>query len=160
MCKINEILHYFIQNYPYKDELSKTRITKMVYLADWIYSVKYHKQLTNINWYFDHYGPYVNDVYNAALSDKDIEILCTQSAFGNRKELFTFKDNFKVKDNFHLNDKEIEVLDEVINNTKYLNWNDFIKYVYSTYPIKTQKRYTTLNLPELAIEIKKNKNFN
>jgi hypothetical protein len=160
LSKIKEILHYFIKNYPYKDELSKTRITKMVYLADWKYSLKYYKQMTNIKWYFDHYGPYVNDIYNIAIKDKELEIICTQSAFGNRKELFTFKDNNKERKYFNLDNNEIEVLDEVIEETKYLNWNDFIKHVYSTYPIKTQKRYSTLNLPELAKEHNKNNSIN
>ncbi|MFC0274215.1 Panacea domain-containing protein [Metabacillus herbersteinensis] len=44
----------------------------MVYLADWYSALKNGKQLTNIEWYFDHYGPYVVDVYNAVKEDQSI----------------------------------------------------------------------------------------
>ncbi|MER2009033.1 MAG: type II toxin-antitoxin system antitoxin SocA domain-containing protein, partial [Psychrobacillus sp.] len=79
MGKINEVLYYFLENYPYNDELSKTRITKMVYLADWYYSIKYRKQITEIEWYFDHYGPYVSDVFDEADKDPNLTILTTYS---------------------------------------------------------------------------------
>lgn len=144
---INNMLYYFIQNYPYPNELSKTRITKMVYLADWFNSQRNGKQITDINWFFDHYGPYVSDVYMVAKKDENIIIRQSESLFGNAKELFTLKDEFT---GYNLTDNERNILDEVINNTKFLSWNEFIKYVYETYPIKSNDRYTFLNLPELA----------
>lgn len=70
---ISDVLLYFINKYPYPDELSKTRITKMVYLADLYKTQVIGEQLTEIKWYFDHYGPYVSDVYDAA--KKIIEFL-------------------------------------------------------------------------------------
>ncbi|WP_235860868.1 hypothetical protein [Peptoniphilus porci] len=30
--------------------------------------------MTNISWYFDHYGPYSSDVYNILHQDKDIKV--------------------------------------------------------------------------------------
>ncbi|WP_419892805.1 Panacea domain-containing protein [Oceanobacillus kimchii] len=155
MAKIKEVIYYFLINYPYKDELSKTRLTKMVYLADWESAKKYGRQITKINWYFDHYGPYVPDVYEVALKDRKLAINRGFSAFGSPKETIEFDEGYvdfsieKVK----LNLEQAEILDKVIEDTKYLNWSDFISYVYSTEPIKFQDRYKNLDLVVLAKEI-------
>lgn len=148
---LKHVIRYLLKNYPYKDELSKTRLTKMVYLADWFSVKKYGRQLTDIKWYFDHYGPYVSDVFDAAERDKKIHFRNDYSAFGTPKLIFTLTTDQKLGlDN--LSNGEIEILDEVIQETKYLNWSEFIDYVYSTYPIKSQRRYNFLNLVELANE--------
>lgn len=155
MSKLNSVLHYFLKNYPYSDELSKTRITKMVYLADWESAVLYGTQITNIEWYFDHYGPYVSDVYDAAQSDNIIIIEHTNSYFGNKKEVFRLSEDGADESTIGvLDSNEILILNNVIENTKYLNWNEFIKYVYSSYPIESQTRYSVLNLINLAEEYK------
>jgi len=62
MSKLRDIVAYFCSNYVYKDELSKVRLTKMVYLVDWRSAITDGKQLTRIQWHFNHYGPYVEDV--------------------------------------------------------------------------------------------------
>ena len=78
--------------------------------------------------------------------------------------------NIKESKNIYGNDKEIilcnpdeeddisnsvkEVLDFVIETTKNLYWSDFIKLVYSTYPIFSQSKYTILDLPDLAKKYK------
>ncbi|WP_235860869.1 SocA family protein [Peptoniphilus porci] len=38
-----------------------------------------------------------------------------------------------------LSDKETEVIDEVITNTRLLTWNQLINYVYATPPIREGK---------------------
>ena len=43
-----------------------------------------------------------------------------------------------------------QVLDFVIESTSPLNWNEFVKLVYSTYPIVTQPRFSKLDLVAIA----------
>lgn len=81
--KLRNVLLYIVKNYPYGDDLTKTRITKLVYLIDWEYTKKYGKQMTEISWYFDHYGPYVSDVLDEADEDKTVSI---QSTFSNKRK--------------------------------------------------------------------------
>ncbi|WP_424474850.1 Panacea domain-containing protein [Oceanobacillus kimchii] len=152
--KINEILYYFLSKYPHSDELSKTRLTKMVYLADWFSARKNGRQLTDIDWYFDHYGPYVSDVYEVAKEDENINIERSFSQFGSPKEVIRLvgEEGYFTK----LNIEDVKILDEVIENTKQLYWNDFINFVYSSYPIKTNSRYSYLKLVELAEQEKNN----
>ena len=68
---IDNVVRYLVRHYPESSELNKTKLTKLVYLVDWKSSQKYRKQVTSINWKFDHYGPYVSDVIETVIADKD-----------------------------------------------------------------------------------------
>lgn len=144
--KIRDTLRYILKNYPYPSDLSKTRITKLVYLSDWLMVQNYHRQITDIKWYFDHYGPYVSDVLDEADDDKEIRINETESAFGSVKYIVEPKRKKESLLHNSLTDDEIIIIDKVINDTKELTWNDFISYVYSTPPINKSNKYKILNL--------------
>lgn len=160
MVKIKYLVRYFVEFYPYKDELSKTRLTKMVYLADWYNALKYGDQLTDIEWYFDHYGPYVVDVYDAVKDDQRLLIKDDLTAYGSPKQVVVLKEShFEFLFKSRLDESTVKILKQVIEDTKLLYWTDFIQYVYSTYPINSNHRYTKLNLSKLAIECK-TKGFN
>lgn len=154
MVKIKYIVRYFVKNYPYKDELSKTRLTKMVYLADWYSALKYGKQLTNIKWYFDHYGPYVSDVFDTVATDRYLVIKHGFNAFGNPKEVVDINNSQYNELPIKIDRQCEEILNKVIDDTKQLTWNGFINYVYSSYPIKSSIRYNYLDLVKLAKECK------
>lgn len=143
--KLKDVLSYIVKNYPYSDDLTKTRTTKLVYLVDWEYTKKYGHQLTNIKWFFDHYGPYVSDVLDEADKDRRISIKKTKSNFGTVKYMVMpkFTKNDIV---YSLTADEIEVIDDVIEKTKLLSWNQFIRYVYDTSPIKNSEKYEKLDL--------------
>ena len=147
MDTLNDVIKYLYLNYPYKNELSKARVVKMVYLADWKSAMLYQRQLTSINWYFNHYGPYVSDIINAIRSDSDFTIDTQKNIYGETKELIRINEKHT---QLTLSDNVKHVLDFVIEKTAHLYRDDFIKLVYSTYPIVTQPRYSTLNLVQLA----------
>jgi uncharacterized phage-associated protein len=156
MLKIKYILRYLVKNYPYKNELSKTRVTKMVFLADWYSALESGKQLTSIKWYFDHYGPYVTDVFDVAKKDRKLLIKQEINPFGNKKEVLSLREG----DPLFYNQSKIDaktkrLLDRVIDDTKYLSWTEFINYIYSSYPIKNSNKYSYLNLEELSLECRK-----
>lgn len=148
MSDLSHIVAYILKHYPHKSELSKARLTKMVYLADWKSAIDKGYCMTNIPWEFNHYGPYVNDI--AALTDSNPSIfkrVPTRNAYGQYKEIIVLQDM-----HFHPNitDSERHVLDHVIRTTEAKSWDAFIRLVYSTYPIRTQPRYRQLDLVSLA----------
>ena len=147
MDTLNDIIKYLYLNYPHKNELSKVRVVKMIYLADWKSAMLYQKQLTNINWYFNHYGPYVSDIIDTIRSDNDFTIHTQKNMYGELKELIRINEKYACP---NLSEDVKSVLDFVIEKTSPLSWDDFIKLVYSTYPIVTQPRYSTLNVVQLA----------
>jgi len=151
MNKRANLMAYFCIHYPHKNELSKARLTKLVYLADWFSSLLDGKQLTNIKWIFNHYGPYVEDITNIATFDDNFSITSQQTIYGGSKYVISCSIN---ADNIELSSRETSILDAIIEKTKTMYFNDFIDYVYSTYPVTASERYTQFNLPELAKEYK------
>ncbi|WP_367111187.1 Panacea domain-containing protein [uncultured Psychrobacter sp.] len=140
---LNALIRYICLVYPYPQELSNARLTKLIYLTDWESVRLYDYQVTSINWYFDNYGPFVNDVYETAKKDPYIDVISTYTMYGTPKTLFRYiGENLDL----NLNDKTKILVDEVIKVTQSMYWNEFIEYVYSTPPIVNSNRYSFLDL--------------
>lgn len=148
MARIKDVTAYVCAKYPHKDELSKARVTKLVYLADWKGAQQNRKQLTKIEWYFHNYGPYVDAVVDSALKDPRFDVISTSTMYGDSKTLFTLKDDTDCEKGLSANERQI--VDSVIDETRNLYWDSFIKHVYDTYPIRVSDRHKTLNLVALA----------
>lgn len=149
MNKLEKIMAYICQTYPFKDELSDARLTKMVYLTDWFNSVLSGEQSTEIVWVFNHYGPYVKDVFELAKNNDSFKIDYKTNVYGNTKAVVNY-----IGEPVKLDKDLEEIINRIIDKTKGMYFNDFINYVYSTYPIKNNVRYSTLDLPKLAQEYK------
>ncbi|WP_065978540.1 Panacea domain-containing protein [Pseudoalteromonas lipolytica] len=148
--KISNFIKYLLKNYPYKSELSASRLTKMLYLADWKSAIEDSKQLTDAEWHFNHYGPYVDDFIKMAKDDSDIKVYSTQTMFGGHKQQVELRSDFNRDIELEKNEKKI--LDFVIESTKSKNYEDFIKLVYSTYPVVSSSKYNDLDLVQMAQE--------
>lgn len=153
MAALKDIMTYILKKYPYKNELSNARLTKLIYLSDWYNSLHNGKQISNIKWYFDNYGPFVWDIYKEAEQNPIFEIKHTTNFLGKEKKLISLKKDIDYK----LNENEIKSIDKIIEITQQLNWGKFINLVYSTYPILTTEKYNYLNLKHKAEEYKKQK---
>ncbi len=150
MNKLKEIISYILIKYPHKNEMSNARLTKMVYLSDWKQAIENKRQITNIEWYFDNYGPFVADVQNEIRDNPDaFECKETVNMFGRPKTLFSIKETSYIP---RLTQSEKDAVDHVIKETQSLNWEDFINLVYSTHPISSSSRYSKLNLVSKANE--------
>jgi len=152
--KLRAIMAYYVTKYPHKNELSKARLTKLVYLADWFSALLDNRQMCNIKWVFNHYGPYVDDVANLASIDDDFSITPEKTVFGGDKYVISYSGK-EVRDELSVREKAI--LDAIIEKTKLMYFNDFIDYVYSTYPISSNERYANLDLIALANKYKDEK---
>lgn len=151
MNKVQTIIAYICLYYPYPSELSKARLTKLVYLADWFSSVSDGHQMTNIEWLFNHYGPYVDDVIDAAQSRFGFFIEHEQTMYGTSKHVIYFRGS---ENDIQLSSREKDILNAVMEKTKSMYFNDFVDFVYSTYPVRSRERYSTLNLVDLARQYK------
>jgi hypothetical protein len=148
--KIANILKYILASYPNKAELSASRLTKMLYLADWKSAIDKGELLTNSAWYYNHYGPYVNDFIVLAEKDPDIEVVEDVNLFGGKKRVLRLKEGYKPS--VRLDEDAKILVDFVISATKSKSYQDFIHLVYSTYPVITSDKYTEIDLVELAKE--------
>lgn len=157
MARIKDVTAYICATYPYKHELSKTRVTKLVYLSDWKSAQRNEKQLTKIKWYFHNFGPYVDAVIDSAKKDRRFEITSTSNLYGDPKVLFSIRDGEDYKKG--LSASEMGLIDEVIKDTNKLYWDSFIKHVYETFPIRATNRHQDLNLVSLAQQETSNKSL-
>jgi hypothetical protein len=149
---ILNVIKYILSAYPHKDELSASRLTKMLYLTDWKNALEHDTQLSKTVWHFNHYGPYVDDFVDIARKDKDINVVNTKTMFGGNKQLFQL--SHKDADSIKLSGELREIVDFVISATKDKNYDDFIKLVYSTYPVISSSKYSNLDLVSKAREYK------
>jgi hypothetical protein len=147
MAELRDVVAYLAAHYPYKQDLSKSRLTKMVYLADWRSVIQRGHQLTPVQWRYNYYGPYVEDVTDVARRDPAFEVIQTSNRFGDPKELIQIQQPTEYST---LSPDDRKVLDFVIESTSSLNWTEFVKLVYSTYPIVTQPRFSDLDLVAIA----------
>lgn len=147
MNKLQNIIAFICANYPHKSELTKARVTKLVYLSDWFSALLDKKQLTEIEWVFNHYGPYVDDVVDAAHSAFGFKIEHQNTMYGTSKYVLSYNGD---EESIKLEERDKEILNAVMEKTKTMYFNQFVDYVYSTYPVKTKERYSTFNLVKLA----------
>jgi hypothetical protein len=150
MADLRDVIAYLCDHYPDKDDLSKARLTKMIYLADWRSAITRGAQITDITWIFNHYGPYVDDVVEMARNDPIFEVLTTENEFGTIKEVIQTK--WRGEEYQSLTEGDRGILDFVVERTASRNFRDFIRLVYSTYPVVAQPRYSSLDLVALARE--------
>lgn len=143
---LKDIIYYFLKK---SWELPNARITKLVYLLDWEYSLKYGNQVTDIEWFFDYYWPFVKDIENVIYENEDIFLeKIYYNSLWNKSKFFSIK----WKNDWQLDFKVYEIMDKILEETKNFTFNDFIKYVYSTYPVYKTRQFNKLNLKELAKE--------
>jgi hypothetical protein len=147
MGSLRDAMAFLVRNYPYKNELSNARLTKMIYLADWRAAITRGRQITDLRWEFNHYGPYLHDVIDEARANPEFHVNTGHTVYGSRKQVIALVDGAPPTDLEHW---EEEALKHVIGETSSLTWSEFIGLVYSTYPIVSQDRYNTLDLVELA----------
>jgi hypothetical protein len=146
---LQDLIAYIVKNYPHPSDLSNARVTKMVYLADWFSLINEKGSLSNINWYFDNYGPFVWDIKRCVEASNTLQLVSTRTMFGNKKELIELRDNDYEPT---LSEDAARAIDHIIKQTEKLNWTSFIRLVYSTYPIAKSEKYSQLDLPVLASE--------
>jgi len=157
MARIKDVTAYICATYPHKHELSKTRVTKLVYLADWKSAQRNEKQLTKIQWYFHNFGPYVDAVIDSAKKDRRFEITSTSNLYGDAKVLFSIREGEDYERG--LSSLEMRLIDEVVGETCKLYWDSFIKHVYDTFPIRATNRHQDLDLISLAKKETSNKSL-
>lgn len=144
MTVLESLIIYICLNYPYGNELSKARLTKLIYLMDWESCKASGNQLTSIRWFFHNYGPYVDDVVNEAKRSHYLNVAEELNFYGDKKEIIYLTVNNV--DYLNLNNYQIGIANQVLNYTRSMFWNDFIDYVYSTPPVANANRYDILDL--------------
>lgn len=154
MADLVNVVGFTLEIYPFKHEMSNARLTKTIYLSDWHYLLKTGTRLTDIQWYFDNFGPFVWDVRNVAERVPGLfNVFKTQNARGATKLMFELRPHVSFFDK--LDELERSSIQSVVDSTKDMYWDEFIKLVYSTYPVINGEKYTQIDLERCARDYKK-----
>ena len=142
---VKDLMIFFCKEKP----LSKARLTKMIYLADWKSALDTGEQLTDLEWTFHHYGPYLSDIYSLAQSDNAFSTYSYDHADMIALNKITAEPKFTPQ--------QKKILEDIKTTASSMPFRQFLKLIYSTYPIRTQEKYSTLDLPVLAQAYKREK---
>jgi uncharacterized protein YwgA len=147
--KLQRIGRYFLAKC---GELPKGRLVKLFYLLDWKSALKTGNTITNLTWYYNHYGPFLPEVIDTLLNTcNDIFLHSGNNRTGAPAEYICLQyEKTDGEKHLTLSLDEKQLADEVIQATKDLNFTQFIKLVYSTFPIRSSQKYSQLDLVNLA----------
>lgn len=151
MERIINILIYLYQNYPNSNQLSLSRVMKLLYLIEWKYSITYSKKLTDTDWYLSHKGPYLSNLLSIMNDSSNFQLIMVPD--NNVQQIVIKFLNRKQK--IELNPNTTETINFVINVCKNMNWLELNNLVFSTYPIVNGKIDTFIDLQEMAEEYNK-----
>jgi len=136
--KIYDVIARILHLYGNRGEISMQKLVRVIYLCDWKYSIEYQAQITNIEWKY----------LDTEFSNKII------SAFNKGKigkNEFSFETDYS-----SLDDSELRIVDLITELSLQLDTDDFMKLVYSTYPMIKKEKDVSLNLPDLAKDYRYN----
>lgn len=154
MAAIKDLLACILQKYPASKlgDLSNARITKIIYLIDWLGCLRLGRQVTQTKWRYDNHGPFVWDIKDCAeLNSELFTVESVHNAFGAKKTVIKLRDSSFSPD---ITAAEQDLVERIIEISSPLTWADFISLVYGTHPVASSERYTILNLIEKAKEYK------
>lgn len=135
--------------------IANYRLTKLVYLLDWLSCMKLGSQVTDIKWKYHSFGPYVDNIAKVVENSIDIFHIENQDLGSSSKKRFKLK-SLSCHSNHKVNEKLSKLLDYVYQKTHDLNSSEFIDLVYSTYPVRMSDKYSELDLEKLARQFKNN----
>lgn len=151
MERIINILDYLYQKYPNSNQLSYSRVMKLLYLIEWKFVITNFKKLTDIEWVLSPYGPFhknLRSIFNES-SNFDVSI---RFDYNNKEQLLIKFLNKKEK--LNINSGVVKIVDFVINHCKDLSWNELNNLVNSTYGILNTKDGQIIDIVRLAKEYK------
>lgn len=151
MAEIREVIYWFCTHYPFKHELSRSRLMSMVYLADWRSALKRGTQMTAAEWAFGRFGPYSEAVYETIENDGLFRVVEERNVHGTAKGRVELTGEIETPT---IGNPEEAILRYVTELTSPQRWSEMLGLVYSTYPMLVAKdrRFEPLDLPTLVSE--------
>ncbi|WP_137201613.1 Panacea domain-containing protein [Pseudomonas sp. CFBP13528] len=150
--KLKDLIACILLQYPSPEDLSNSRLTKLIFLIDWKSCLVDGRKVSGIEWYFDHYGPYVEDVIELAKIDSDFNVMPVRGQSGSIKNVIGLSKGFC--DVIELGEVSEYCVKFAIDLTAGKNYDEFIELVYSLYPVVTCPKYSDIDLVKKACEYK------
>lgn len=149
MADVRDLVAELFHRLPARSELSEERLTRLAYLADWKHAIgNKGRQITNLKWYFDSYGPYAPQVFDAAHRSQIFQSRPLANEWEDSNHAVSLYDRLYKPS---LKQSEREAIAHVAGAAAMMSWPDLGKLVASTYPILAGQRYEFIDMGPLAI---------
>jgi hypothetical protein len=143
---------YLTENYPEddRDDLSRSRLMGMLYLADWRSALLRRTPMTNAKWVLGRFGAYAEDAFSLLENPTPpFRVVEEENPYGTPKVRVELTSDDVPTPTVDADAREI--LDYVIETTKPLRWSEFVGLVNSTYPmVAARERFAELDLSQLV----------
>lgn len=147
MERVINILDYLYLHYPNSNQLSISRVMKLLYLIEWRFAITKYEKLTDIDWLMTEYGPFYKSLRSIFNESSNFEVLIKID--NNNKEQLVI--NFlNKKENFNLRNDTKEVIDFVISHCQNFSWTELNTLVNSTYGVLNTPQGQIINLVILS----------
>ena len=159
--KLLDLIEKIVEMNEPASKVSSIKVLFLIYLCDWKSSMDLGHQITNVKWRFideNFYGGMVEKVekvLDETIKNKYQESWTTKFI----KSLYIFNTDVESHKIDSLSREELKVVSFVNKLSKDLPVNDFIKIVYSTFPMITAEKNTSLDLVGLAKSYKEYYDF-
>ena len=131
--KLADAIYYLVNKLSIE---SRTKLIKLLYLADSLAKKKLGKTITGVKYVYHYYGPYSHDIILKAIDmSTNGEII---EVFDPVKNRYIYRKGVKSR-NLELNPKEVEILDEIIENFGKLSIQEIKNRAYDTDEMKRSK---------------------
>lgn len=151
MERVINILDYLYLKYPNPNQLSISRVMKLLYLIEWRYAITKFEKLTDIEWINTEYGPFYKSLRDIFDESSNFDVKDDIDDNG-RKQTMIFFLNRKADINLKENTKE--VINFVIDICKDYSWVELNSLVNSTYGVINTPQEGVINVLELAKKYK------
>lgn len=154
MERIINILDYLYLQYPNSNQLSISRVMKLLYLIEWRYAITKFEKLTDIEWFQTEFGPFYKSLSLIFDESSNFNVLIKKDDYNKEQKIIEFLNK---KENLSAQQETKEVVDFVIEHCKEMSWTELNSLVNSTYGVLNTPQGQIINVLELA---KKYKNMN
>lgn len=154
MERVINILNYLYSEYPNPNQLSISRVMKLLYLIEWRYAITKFEKLTDIEWLHTAYGPFYKSLRSIFSESSNFDIKLDIDDKGREQTIIIFLNK---KENISLNDETKEVIDFVIEHCKDYSWIELNNLVNSTYGVMNTPQGHIIDIIQLAKKYKNKK---
>lgn len=147
MSNLKNSIYYFIQN---NKNITNNKIEKLLYLADWFYTLKYDEKLFKEIVWESNNGPKLKRLNILLLDDNNINSNLKQEFLNSKTYILSLNNNLEIK----LDSDIIDILEFVQNKSQNFDYDSLTTYVFGSYPFQAPYRNTILDLEELSREYK------
>jgi len=132
--KLCSIIYFLIKN---SNNLGKTKLMKLIYLADYEFFKLYNKKISNLDYIRWDFGPFSPDIYDCLDCMADIGIIAMQKfkSFYKLRDYFSFRTKQEFNFNENLESNEIDFFKHILSKYDAMEIDDIKKITYKTEPM-------------------------